>query len=566
MRAFLYARLLRSWAAISGYNRRSTMATTDNTQQGSAPQRTPAQTAAGMNDALADRSQFIRTMAKDMAALSNSPAPATPIAPLPKREEVVSGVALPTREEAFFEKPQPRTNDLPPQPVALPSMQEAGSIVAAPTPVPQAPTEDKEAILARLRQKVSESADMRISDSPAPAAPVVQKPAEARAWPDIPAPPAQFPEPAPQPAPAPAPIVQAPAWQNIPAPAPAFTAPPEPAPARMPPLEKAPASDTYREPVMEAPVPQRPVAAPDALHTYTSDFSDRIDRQSASTFSVLAAEQDRGAARAPVLAAPSPRRGRAALALGTGVLLFVLAGGGIFATYQFVMTMRDTPLAALAVPTIVFADEYRELSGTGASLMSALAASANAALLPDNVLVTYILTQNTAEDGSLVQVPDGGAAFLRALQVPAPDILLRNIADDSTVGVVNADGETRAFFALRVDSYERTYAGMLTWEPLMRRDLEILYPLYPAEVSVVEDTATTTATSTASTTPVMLSETPSTALTRFADAIVAGHDVRILRDSRGRSLLLYGYANKRTLIIARDEAAFETLVARLKSE
>src|SRR5690606_35153256 len=110
---------------------------------------------------------------------------------------------------------------------------------------------------------------------------------------------------------------------------------------------------------------------------------------------------------------------------------------------------------------------------------TSLAASANGALVPGNVLVTYILTSTSDEEGGLIERPAGGAAFMRALQVPAPDILLRNIADASTIGVVNAGGETSAFFALRVDSYERTYAGMLTWEPLMLRDLGILYPLRP---------------------------------------------------------------------------------------
>jgi hypothetical protein len=306
------------------------------------------------------------------------------------------------------------------------------------------------------------------------------------------------------------------------------------------------------------------------MHTYSSDFSDRIDTKSASTFSVLAAEQDSRTKTAAVLSVPKKSPVKAIVAVATGILLLALAGGGIFATYQFVMTMRNTPIASLTVPSIVFADEYRELSGTGNELMGAFKSAANGALVPGNVLVTYILTDSNGEDGSVLRGPAGGAAFVRALQVPAPDILLRNIAEESTTGVVNAEGNTTPFFALRVDSYERTYAGILTWEPLMHRDLALLYPLYPVETppAIEETVATTTATSTTSTTTstVATFTTEALARTRFEDAIVANHDVRILRDTEGRSLILYGYADKRTLLIVRDEASFEALLARLKAE
>jgi hypothetical protein len=128
------------------------------------------------------------------------------------------------------------------------------------------------------------------------------------------------------------------------------------------------------------------------------------------------------------------------------------------------------------------------------------------------------------------------------------------------------------FFALRVDSYERTYAGMLTWEPLMARDLALLYPLYPAPELQSEPApiATTTASSTsasATTTPAVVRQpVQATARTRFEDEVVANHDVRVLRDTDGRTLILYGYADKRTLLIVRDEASFEALLARLKAE
>lgn len=528
-----------------------------------APTPTPAETAASISVALEDRSKYIRTMAKDMATLSGKPPVQAPPSKLPAKEETVSGVTLATQERPFFEKPQSREEREGNTALELPSLQEAGTIMEpAPNPV-EVRAAERAAVLDRLRQKVGESAQMSIQQSPAPTIPnPAQAPIE-KSWPDIPAPDFSVPPPAPSGAPE-KPTSE---WSNIPAPAPQFAPLAEPVPSRLPPVGK----ETYREPIEEA-LPQRPLApaGPDVMHTYSSDFSDRIDTKSASTFSVLAAEQDSQTKTASVLSEPKKSPGKAIVVVATGILLLALAGGGIFAIYQFVMTMRNTPIAALTVPSIVFADEYRELAGTGYELMNAFAATANDVLVTGNVLVTYILTDVNGEDGSIIRTPAGGAAFMRALETPAPDILLRNIAAESTTGVINVEGNTTPFFALRVDSYERTYAGILTWEPLMHRDLGLLYPLYPVEASpVIEETlATTTATSTTATTtrtiPVFSAESP--ARTRFEDAIIANHDVRILRDTNGRALIVYGYADKRTLLIVRDEAAFEALLARLKGE
>ena len=135
------------------------------------------------------------------------------------------------------------------------------------------------------------------------------------------------------------------------------------------------------------------------------------------------------------------------------------------------------------------------------------------------------------------------------------------------MGVIHEGGETRAFFALRVSSYERTFAGMLTWEPLMMRDLGLLYPLYPEDVieEPVVDLSASTTPKVASTTPRIV-PAPAVSRGRFEDTVVANRDVRILRDTRGRSLLLYGYADKETLVIARNEASFAALITRLAAK
>jgi hypothetical protein len=215
------------------------------------------------------------------------------------------------------------------------------------------------------------------------------------------------------------------------------------------------------------------------------------------------------------------------------------------------------------VPSLVFADSTKEIMGTGTELMRELNAAAETPLPDKNVLVTYV-TDASATTSPADRIPLPGGSLIEALRLQAPTIILRNIEDASTVGVIRAGSETRPFFILRVTSYERTFAGMLAWEETMPQQLRILYPAYQSSPFVSNTGSTTAATSTIpkSQTVVVPKET---APTGFVDEVASNHDVRILYDAQHRAILMYGYRDKNTLIIARDRAAFAALVDRLSS-
>jgi hypothetical protein len=150
--------------------------------------------------------------------------------------------------------------------------------------------------------------------------------------------------------------------------------------------------------------------------------------------------------------------------------------------------------------------------------------------------------------------------------LPAPDILLRNVnAAGSMAGVINAGGEQSPFFILSVASYSDTFAGMLAWEDSgtgssMPQALIALFPPYPALV-VASSVATTTPAK--STKPQPVATTTPAVLLVFHDEVVANHDARAYRDAASRTLLIYGYWNQTTLVIARDENTFSAILARL---
>lgn len=221
------------------------------------------------------------------------------------------------------------------------------------------------------------------------------------------------------------------------------------------------------------------------------------------------------------------------LLIGIGAIL-----GAYFFTRQGIIPMTAS------VPSLITFDESVEVKGAGHDLMQAVANVGQGGSVQGNVIVTYVTLATTTGAG----IPQPGGVLIKDMSLSAPDILLRNTAETSTVGIIRAGTESRPFMILKVNSYERTFAGMLAWEPSMAADLGTFYPPYPAQSAD------------ASSTPIAATISPS-----FIDAVVANYDVRILRDSNGKSIMLYGYLGKDTLIIARDEAAFTALVSRLNA-
>lgn len=427
---------------------------------------------------LADASRYIRTYAKDLAAAGGDTAVVT--------EDPAPAKPAPPSEPKPIPTPAPVP---PPQPVQPPP----------PIPEPQPVVQERDAILARLKDRLKQQ----------------------------------------QPLPTVEPIRPTPA---------VFVEPPKAEVPPIPPVVKA-----VQPPPPPVPTPKPVSEVPSPIHTFKTDFADEIDNKKASAFSVLAAEGNSKERKIP-----EPKRDTKILPTIIGSIALVTIGAGaVFGAYLFIANPPALPVPSLA-PSLVFVDERIEIEGP--DYIGAIANLANEPLVEGNAILTYITYSTTTKQG-LVRTPLPGGELIKNMELSAPDILLRNIDELSTVGIINAGGDTRAFFIMRVDSYQRTYAGMLSWESTMSRNLAELYPEYPESVEVpVMNMGTSTASSSAFILPEP--EYYST----FKDEILQNHDVRVLRDKEGRSLILYGYRDKDTLIIARNEAAFLELVRRLTAQ
>lgn len=330
------------------------------------------------------------------------------------------------------------------------------------------------------------------------------------------------------------------------------------------PLERIVAASPVSETPTPAPAVETPIAPPPALapgpaplQTYATDFSDHVKETKASPVSVLAAEQD--AAPAPTQNPVKASKSNTAFLIAGVVLLIAGGAGAVFAYLHYKNQSAPLVVTQNTIATPIFVDEQEEIQGSGSDLLS-----------------TFTLTLARPLEANKVRLIYASSTLSMFAMLPlgAPDVVVRNVRKTgSMAGVVNAGGATSLFFLLSVSSYGETFAGMLAWEPSMPASLAALYP--PVAQPSIEATstpivATTTATTTKKTTikskvtaPVATSTYTVIQKPGFRDEVVGNHDVRIYRDEQGNSLMLYGYWNPTTLIIARDPAAFTEILSRL---
>lgn len=269
------------------------------------------------------------------------------------------------------------------------------------------------------------------------------------------------------------------------------------------------------------------------IETYSGDFSQRVKETGASTMAILAAEQDSASRTTQAASEEKPSRKRIVYIIA-GVVLFAAGIIGAYVTYGSYMTAIVPIVTEPGAFSPIFVDEKKQISGYGSDLLLSIKQSIVSPLTLGNVRLLYFASTTA------------GSIF-PALPISAPSVLLRDMNDSgSMTGIVNINGNQSPFFIISVSSYGNTFSGMLSWEATIPRALGALFPAYPP-LSV--------STSSPSSQPAVQSG--------FYDEVVDNHDIRVYRDSAGRSVILYGYWNQTTLVIARDPSAFAEILRRL---
>jgi len=132
--------------------------------------------------------------------------------------------------------------------------------------------------------------------------------------------------------------------------------------------------------------------------------------------------------------------------------------------------------------------------------------------------------------------------FFQSIGSGAPDELTRSLGSRFMLGAVSSfSGKSSGFLVLRSLSYQNTLAGMLKWERgSMTKDIYEILSGFQSTVELQESF--------------------------FEDRIVENQDVRILKNSNGEIVLIYGFFDSETILISSDQDCFVEVLKRLREK
>ncbi|MBX4210955.1 hypothetical protein KW783_03225 [Candidatus Parcubacteria bacterium] len=207
------------------------------------------------------------------------------------------------------------------------------------------------------------------------------------------------------------------------------------------------------------------------------------------------------------------------------------AGVGTLAFFVYV-TEHPEPVKVTPVDTVAgFTIKKISIDGlTRVKFTDAMKAETLTAKDPSG-FVRLSLVQTNATDPTKKDVVT--AEKMMTLMAPAaPSYLVRALSDEYTIGVRIGDTNSM-FLILSTDSFDNSFAGMLEWEKNMSRDLAFM-----SQKTLPENLG-------------------------FKDIVIRNKDVRVLYDSIGAPFLLYSFIDKKTIVIATDDATLNDVSQKL---
>lgn len=282
------------------------------------------------------------------------------------------------------------------------------------------------------------------------------------------------------------------------------------------------------------------IVNPSVLRTMEADSAEFIRANKVSVTGVALKEAARQRSAEKIVAKSSKKN----VILAVLSTLFVIGGGALM---LYILLPEKAPVVvqeeasrtgidAVSYDPIIFTESKKQIdlssqtSLTAYELLTRNAGNANQTL---GSIQSVFLSRTSSLDSLL-----SGSEFLEMVTARAPDRLIRHVGQLYTYGV-HTTALNSGFLILTTQSYATVFADMLSWERDMVRDL--YGPLSGRE-----------------TTRAFLEA-------RWSDKIVRNIDVRVLNTEEGEEddMMVWGFANQNTIVIARNENTFREVLTRL---
>ena len=285
-----------------------------------------------------------------------------------------------------------------------------------------------------------------------------------------------------------------------------------------------------------------------AVHTFKQDLQHVVRDNKISVVRAASLEQEK-MHPGPMegTAAPTPKRSYVGIIV-FALMLVVLGGAAIFGVL-FVMNQSGSALPAQPSTSIVFAEQTVSYPVDGKSpsaVKSELAQARSGGSSSLGSITQIVPTMQTGAldaSGKPAARPLTLTEFFQAIGANPPADLLRALGDTFFFGIHTVD-KNAPVLVIPVTSYDRAFAGMLSWESSLNSDLA------PIFTSVSMNTVDASGIPAART---------------FTDEVMRNYDVRELKDDAGVVELYYSFPTRDILVIAESPYTFTEILSRLQA-
>ncbi|MEI6843339.1 MAG: hypothetical protein WCK48_02445 [bacterium] len=268
-----------------------------------------------------------------------------------------------------------------------------------------------------------------------------------------------------------------------------------------------------------------------SLRTYQGDIEETLSRTKGSVTSILTAEKKRDESKGGNLSSlarvPNSDAKNKFLIL-VGGLLFIL-GAITMASVFYFNSQNTTNIATNEQNIITYTKETPILiaSSTRKDLISSILTEKKGLTLPVNSVLYLKMMQDATTTANVEDV-------LNMLFPRIPQELVRAFDTKYMLGIFSFD-TNEPFIILTTSDFGATYAGMLKWESGMVLDTSSLFTI-PANVSTTTNV--------------------------FEDEAYKNKDLRIVKDSNRKTVLVYSFLDKNTLVITANESIFNAILSK----
>lgn len=300
------------------------------------------------------------------------------------------------------------------------------------------------------------------------------------------------------------------------------------------------------------------------LRTFQGDVADAIKKQNASVLSITLAEKkkkDKEETQEDKHAKVENHK-RAWSVLAS--ILLIILGVGTVGVFYYLQKQAPAPSTPGPAPeqTIVGYNTKKGINVDGATRQKFLTVIAeeknNSTVNPNEITYLYLNKEQSVVARGLTT-----KELFTILDTKIPGATLRSFGDQFMFGFFR-DENIESFLLIHVNSFDIAYDGMLKWENTIASDIGSLF----YSQTNTQPTTIAEATTTSTTTP-KLSSLPKVApqiTNAFEDETFANKDARVLKNSTGKTLLLYSFLDKETLLITSNENTLKEMVNKLISQ